>query len=91
MLEKKIQDILDRMPKITDVPHVFYSSEADSATGGLRTAVLKDEFGGAVRINFVGGCSIDVDGNIIPSIDEESGAVILSDHSPEIPKLQIEG
>ena len=108
MLEKKIQDILDRMPKIADIPHVFYSSAADEVTGGVGTARLKDEFGGTVKINFVGGCSLDGKGNIIPSldeepleaepntyryigyIDEENGTVILSDHSPEIPKFDVE-
>ncbi|MGH1376555.1 MAG: hypothetical protein ACRBCK_09425 [Alphaproteobacteria bacterium] len=107
-MERHIKKILAHTPKIQDVPHVFWSSEADVNTGGSTTASLVDEFGENVSANFIGGVSIDHRGNIIPNpdeealdapsdsynfigyMDEETGRVIRSDYTPEVPQYYVE-
>lgn len=69
-LEKKIQDILDRTPKIERLSHVFFSKEADLECGGRGTFEIIDEFGVSAKGNFIGGCSLDDKGNIVPYKDE---------------------
>ncbi len=71
VLDKHLKKILNHTPKIQDVQHVFYSHEADIISGGTDTAYLKDEFGKKVAVSFTGGCTIDAQGRIIPSLDEE--------------------
>lgn len=70
-LDKKLQNILDRVPNIQNIPHAFYSKEADVNKNGMETSRIMDEFGKSVDINFIGGCSIGVDGKVIPAPDEE--------------------
>lgn len=69
-LDKEIQKILNRTPNIQNIPHAFYSKEADLNVNGQETSRITDEFGKSVDVNFVGGCSIGRDGKVIPAMDE---------------------
>lgn len=69
-LAKELQKVLNRTPHIQGIPHAFYSKEADLNMNGQNVSVVKDECGGTVDINFIGGCSIGYNGRVIPSIDE---------------------
>ncbi len=71
-LDNEIQKILNRAPKIQDIPHAFYSIQADVNENGQDVATIKDEFGKCVDVNFVGGCSVGYNGKVIPATDEES-------------------
>ena len=70
-LDNELQKILNRTPNIQDIPHAFYSKEADINLNGKETSRIRDEFGKSVDINFVGGCSVGSNGKVIPSTDEE--------------------
>lgn len=70
-LDKEIQKILNRTPNIQNIPHAFYSKEADLNVNGQETSRITDEFGKSVDVSFVGGCSIGRDGKVIPATDEE--------------------
>lgn len=70
-LDKEIQKILNRAPNIQDIPHAFYSKEADLNKNGQETSTITDEFGKSVAVNFIGGCSVGADGKVIPATDEE--------------------
>ena len=70
VLDKEIQKIINRTPKVQDLPHVFYSKEADLNLNGTQTVRVLDEFGKSADVSFVGGCSIGVNGAVVPASDE---------------------